>query len=783
MNQRVIAACLLRFFEIGALVAALGYANIGLLSHYPLSVLPLYYFSQGVVSLLMIFFGPNVKHKNPQTYAFAYHGSISVIIAILYGLILMEIPWAVFVACVFMSSMAFQTISVIGNTISLAFDIREFRRFSRALVIAASSAGIFFALFFPLLIGTLGGAILIPTSSILYLACLGLSTQLKPLNESQKLNQDIKPIKNRFFLLILGYAIALLAASLLIDYSYKFVLRENFDPKMIGIIATSLSGFTYILVILMQMYAQKKFLESFGVIGLLVVVPIGLILLSLLTIFSPTVAIVLLITSLFTVFRDGVIYVAYQILLNALPQMMRIIAKSQLTSISSIVGRVLIVSPFLWLLGEQFASIRVLMMICLIFYLIALFLIFPIKKLYFESLKTQVEQKRVLQNEGIFSLDNFVTENIHDVIPQIGHRYSVYEALAFFKTRKIDPIPYLMKDLSSVKDIVNFEGRVSLLNKVEEEAPFIALLKCKLAILPNALPLTLAIRALNFGLSPPLHQAITTKLKSESNTIISLKQAITIEPKDHLRLEMKSRLDLATIRFYYYFASLSNTGAVLNTIPKLINQPFEKLDQLKWANAIDYLEVITDDTQLKKLLLDTMEDDHSIASPEQIAEVISQDPWLSQIQLMESFKPGANMNHIEKALFLRRIPLFESLSAEALELVSELLSEKFIKENEVVFKEGDQPDNAYFVVSGVVMIKKGDRELSQISQYGLFGELGLLDDCPRVGTASATTDVVLLCIHKQEFNQLIMDIPEIGKSIILQLLGYLRSSHLSFTNK
>ncbi len=73
------------------------------------------------------------------------------------------------------------------------------------------------------------------------------------------------------------------------------------------------------------------------------------------------------------------------------------------------------------------------------------------------------------------------------------------------------------------------------------------------------------------------------------------------------------------------------------------------------------------------------------------------------------------MNMTEKRLFLRRISLFESLSAEALELIAELFTEIDLKENAVVFRKGDEADNAYFVVSGIVEITEGEKVLSQIS--------------------------------------------------------------------
>ncbi len=76
---------------------------------------------------------------------------------------------------------------------------------------------------------------------------------------------------------------------------------------------------------------------------------------------------------------------------------------------------------------------------------------------------------------------------------------------------------------------------------------------------------------------------------------------------------------------------------------------------------------------------------------------------------------------------------------------------------EYIFRQGDRGTHAYVVQSGSVQIihRSGEREkvLGQISQGGIFGEMALIDDSPRMADARTREAVTLMVIDRETFRR------------------------------
>lgn len=72
-----------------------------------------------------------------------------------------------------------------------------------------------------------------------------------------------------------------------------------------------------------------------------------------------------------------------------------------------------------------------------------------------------------------------------------------------------------------------------------------------------------------------------------------------------------------------------------------------------------------------------------------------------------------------------------------------------------VFKEGDQANCAYIVQDGVVEIVKTTGEehtvLATIPQGGIFGEMALIDDAPRMAGARMSEGGTLIVVNRSTF--------------------------------
>lgn len=87
---------------------------------------------------------------------------------------------------------------------------------------------------------------------------------------------------------------------------------------------------------------------------------------------------------------------------------------------------------------------------------------------------------------------------------------------------------------------------------------------------------------------------------------------------------------------------------------------------------------------------------------------------------------------------------------------SPVLNRYFIQEGDYVFREGARGDKAYIVQDGAIEIfkQKGDDEicLGTVSKGGIFGEMSLIDDEPRMASARAVAPSTLIVVGRKLFS-------------------------------
>ena len=82
-----------------------------------------------------------------------------------------------------------------------------------------------------------------------------------------------------------------------------------------------------------------------------------------------------------------------------------------------------------------------------------------------------------------------------------------------------------------------------------------------------------------------------------------------------------------------------------------------------------------------------------------------------------------------------------------------VLERKVFYAGQKIFSEGDRGDRAYLIQSGSVDIVKNEMPLATLNAGELFGEMALIDDKPRMATALAQTDVTVVIISRDSFNE------------------------------
>ncbi|GEO82989.1 Crp/Fnr family transcriptional regulator [Pararhodospirillum oryzae] len=98
----------------------------------------------------------------------------------------------------------------------------------------------------------------------------------------------------------------------------------------------------------------------------------------------------------------------------------------------------------------------------------------------------------------------------------------------------------------------------------------------------------------------------------------------------------------------------------------------------------------------------------------------------------------------------------------------------------VLFREGDAADAAYMVESGVVemvvrCVDGSERIIGTVGPGEMFGEMGLIDDRPRMATARVAMEAMLVRIPAAAFKAQLKTVNPIMTRVLVQLAKRLRA--------
>ena len=121
--------------------------------------------------------------------------------------------------------------------------------------------------------------------------------------------------------------------------------------------------------------------------------------------------------------------------------------------------------------------------------------------------------------------------------------------------------------------------------------------------------------------------------------------------------------------------------------------------------------------------------------------------------------------------FLRKVHLFESLTAPELEKIEKISTMEAFARDAVIFREGDPGDRCYVITNGEVRISKfipniGEEALAVLKSGDYFGEMALIDKFPRSAHAIANSDVAVLAINKADLDRILIMDRELGYKLL-----------------
>lgn len=133
------------------------------------------------------------------------------------------------------------------------------------------------------------------------------------------------------------------------------------------------------------------------------------------------------------------------------------------------------------------------------------------------------------------------------------------------------------------------------------------------------------------------------------------------------------------------------------------------------------------------------------------------------------------LSTFERIIILKGADLFAAVPDELLAEVAGLLVEEEHADGTTIFLKGDPGASMYLIVEGRVRIHDGPHTLNELGSRGVFGEMAVLDPAPRVASATAVGDLLLLRLESELLLDLLDRRPEIGRGLIRVMIGQLRA--------
>jgi HEAT repeat protein len=292
-----------------------------------------------------------------------------------------------------------------------------------------------------------------------------------------------------------------------------------------------------------------------------------------------------------------------------------------------------------------------------------------------------------------------------------------------------------------------------------------------------------AIGALAAMATPAAKAVLTSELRRSVRdcwrSVVSL-QYIPSNGDLAARFMSAAYVDLArrSHRSAFHILELVEDAKVMRTVERVLRLPGTR----SRADALEVLSNLGDReaAQLLVVLLEFGRLEDKLASVRQLVKLPasfedvlqdardSNDPWLEMAVSVP--EPGNTEARMERLLILRQISLFEGLSLELLEAISQIMSEARYLKNEIIFREGDLGRELFLVVDGEIAIIQGygtdqARELRRQTPATYFGEMAIVADHSRSASAVVLEDSTLLVLDGEYFKELILDRPEISFEI------------------
>ncbi len=143
--------------------------------------------------------------------------------------------------------------------------------------------------------------------------------------------------------------------------------------------------------------------------------------------------------------------------------------------------------------------------------------------------------------------------------------------------------------------------------------------------------------------------------------------------------------------------------------------------------------------------------------------------------------------HMLQTLLQSKSPFLEVIDSEDAKRMADLSTIRAVSEGEVIFNEGDEADDFYFVYSGQLAVSKSTtnneddtggqneegrrRRIGTLYSGDYFGEMALLNQSKRLATIVTTSTTVLMSITRENFYKCFQETPQLVAEFIVRMKG------------
>jgi voltage-gated potassium channel len=121
-------------------------------------------------------------------------------------------------------------------------------------------------------------------------------------------------------------------------------------------------------------------------------------------------------------------------------------------------------------------------------------------------------------------------------------------------------------------------------------------------------------------------------------------------------------------------------------------------------------------------------------------------------------------NFVSTWHLVARVPFFNRLQASQIAEIASVLKVYRAVRGEVLMREGDLGETMYFLVSGQVEARREGLGF-MLAAGDFFGEIALLERCPRTATVKAVTRCQLLILDARDFHKVVAAYPDLMDAI------------------